>query len=270
MFRIGEFSKLSRTTVKTLRYYDEIGLLKPEATDPWSGYRLYTTDQLFQLHRIQSLRQAGLSVDETRMILDGNSADEILRSRRAELHAELVRNQDQLSRIEFMLQGHAEESFMNYVATIKELPACIVYSRKATVARYSDFMTLIPAIGAEVSAKYPDLKCTSPEYCFMVYLDREYREQDIHVEFCEAVEQMKPDFGDYHFQRLDPITALSIFHKGPYAGLGEAYAYAFQWIEENGYRCCGPCRESYIDGIWNKELEADWLTEIQIPVAKKP
>ena len=44
MFRIGEFSKLSRTTVKTLRYYDEIGLLKPEATDPQSGYRLYTTD----------------------------------------------------------------------------------------------------------------------------------------------------------------------------------------------------------------------------------
>ena len=109
MFRIGEFSKLSRTTIKTLRYYDEIGLLKPEATDPWSGYRLYTTDQLFQLHRIQSLRQAGLSVDETRMILAGNCADEILRSRRAELHAELARSQDQLSRIEFMLQGHAEE-----------------------------------------------------------------------------------------------------------------------------------------------------------------
>ena len=62
MFRIGDFSKMSRTTVKTLRYYDEAGLLKPEMTDTFTGYRLYTTEQLLQLHRIQALRQAGLSM----------------------------------------------------------------------------------------------------------------------------------------------------------------------------------------------------------------
>ena len=158
---------------------------------------------------------------------------------------------------------------MNYVATIKELPACVVYSRRLTVGRYSDFMTLIPTIGAEITGKYPDLKCATPEYCFIVYLDGEYREQDIHVEFCEAVEQAKPDFGEYHFKQMEPATAVSVFHRGPYADLGKAYAYAFRWIEENGYTSAGPWRESYIDGIWNKESEADWLTEIQVPVAKK-
>lgn len=56
MFRIGEFSKMSKTTIKTLRYYDEVGLLKPEAVDRFTGYRLYTTEQLVLLHRIQSLR----------------------------------------------------------------------------------------------------------------------------------------------------------------------------------------------------------------------
>lgn len=66
MYRIGEFSKMSKTTIKTLRYYDEIGLLKPQETDRFTGYRLYTTDQLFKLHKIQSYRQIGLSIQEVK------------------------------------------------------------------------------------------------------------------------------------------------------------------------------------------------------------
>ena len=49
MYRIGEFSKMSKTTIKTLRYYDEIGLLEPENVDDFTGYRLYTTQQLVKL-----------------------------------------------------------------------------------------------------------------------------------------------------------------------------------------------------------------------------
>ncbi|WP_139906138.1 MerR family transcriptional regulator [Clostridium thermarum] len=52
-YRIGQFSKLSKTTIKTLRYYDEVGLLKPEVVDDFTGYRFYTTDQLVKLHYIQ-------------------------------------------------------------------------------------------------------------------------------------------------------------------------------------------------------------------------
>ena len=64
MFRIGEFSKLTKTTVKALRYYDEIDLLKPEFVDEETNYRFYTTKQLVKLHKIQSFRQIGLSIDE--------------------------------------------------------------------------------------------------------------------------------------------------------------------------------------------------------------
>ena len=42
-----------------------------------------------------------------------------------------------------------------------------------------------------------------------------------------------------------------------------------KWIEENGYEIVDFARESYIDGCWNKSSEADWLTEIQVPVKKK-
>ena len=47
-----------------------------------------------------------------------------------------------------------------------------------------------------------------------------------------------------------------------------AYAAVIQFVENNGYRITGPFRESYIDGIWKKESEEEWLTEIQLPVEK--
>ncbi len=158
---------------------------------------------------------------------------------------------------------------MSYQAILKELPACIVYSKRMTIPNYDAYFQVIPAIGGEVKKANPDLKCTTPEYCFVIYHDGEYKEQDIDVEFCEAVEKFGVGTGTIRFKRMEAVTAVSVLHKGPYGRLGKAYAYAFLWIEENGYFPCENPRESYIDGIWNKENEEDWLTEVQIPIAKR-
>ncbi|MCL1809648.1 MAG: MerR family transcriptional regulator [Clostridiales bacterium] len=269
MFRIGEFSKMCKTTIKTLRYYDEAGLLKPEETDKFTNYRFYTTNQLVRFHRIQAFRQIGLPISEIRLILSGCDEKTFLQKRKSELVSELAENQRQLSRIEFILQGKEEELIMDYVATIKELPGCIVYSTKMTLPNYDAYFEAIPAIGERITKQYPDLKCAVPEYCFIVYLDGEYREKDINIEFCEAVDKMWPDFDDFKFKEMKSQTAVSVMHKGPYAGLSKAYAFAFRWIAENGYTAADNPRENYIDGIWNKENEEDWLTELQIPVARK-
>lgn len=265
MFRIGEFSKLGKTTVKTLRFYDEIGLLEPEETDPFTGYRLYSTRQLVLLHRIHAYRQCGLSIGEIKLVLAGQDAGPILQSRKAELMSELADRQDCLSRIEFILKG---EDNMDYTASVKELPACTVYTKRMTVPNYDAYFDLIPAIGQQMGKQYPDLKCTVPEYCFIMYLDGEYRETNINIEFCESVTEMRPDFDDITFRKMPAATAVSVLHKGAYAGLRNAYAFVFKWIEENGYTVAGNPRESYIDGVWNKDDEADWLTELQVPVAK--
>ena len=263
MFRIGEFSKMSKTTVKALRYYDEAGLLKPEETDKFTGYRMYTTDQLVTLHKIQQYRQIGLSVNEVAAIISGADYRAILRKRKAELMAELEDGNIRLSRIEFILNGGMT---MTYSAAIKEIPECIVYSKKLTIPNYDAYFDVIPAIGEEVAAQYPALKCAVPEYCFVVYLDGEYRETDINIEFCEAVDKIYPDFGEIKFKAMPPVTVVSVMHKGAYAGLSEAYAFTYKWIEKNGYAIAGNARENYIDGIWNKESENDWLTEIQMPI----
>lgn len=110
---------------------------------------------------------------------------------------------------------------------------------------------------------------TLPEYCFIIYHDGEYKEKDIDVEYCEAVDRMGVDTDDIKFKKIESVTAVSVMHKGPYSGLGKAYAYIFKWIEDNGYTVIDNPRESYIDGIWNKESEEDWLTELQVPIMKK-
>lgn len=266
MYRIGEFSKMSKMTVKTLRYYDEVGLLKPEYVDEETAYRFYTTQQLVILHNIQSFRQVGLSINEIKLILTGHSVDKILEKRQQELLEELAFGKDQLSRINFILQEKKEGFFMNYQAIIKELPECIVYYKKMTIPSYDSYFQLIPAIGEEIAKANPDLKCRIPEYCFIVYLDGEYKEKDINVEFCEAVDKFGNEVGDIKFKNIESVTAVSVMHKGAYGNLSKAYAYAFKWIEENGYTIVSHPRESYIDGIWNKENEEDWLTELQIPI----
>lgn len=158
---------------------------------------------------------------------------------------------------------------MKYVAVIKEIPEVIIYQKKLEVPDYNGMFQAIPAVGKEVMELNPGLACAVPEYCFNVYLDGEYREKDIRFELCEAVTDFGVEGNGITFTKLPVTTVAAVMHKGAYEGLGEAYAYLYDWIEENGYKAMDNPRESFIDGIWNKESEEDWLTEVQVPVEKK-
>jgi DNA-binding transcriptional MerR regulator len=70
MLKIGEFSKLSRVSVKALRHYDEIGLLRPVQVDPSTGYRFYGHEQLPRLDRILALRDLGFSLEQIGQMLE--------------------------------------------------------------------------------------------------------------------------------------------------------------------------------------------------------
>ena len=268
MFRIGEFSKMSKTTIKTLRYYDEVGLLKPVVIDRFTNYRFYSSAQLLQLQSIQAYRQVGLSIKEIKLLLSERKPTTILEKRKAELLAQQAENITQLSRIDFILAGKEKEKLMNYTATIKELPKYFVYSKRLRVPDYDAYFELIPKIGETISEQYPRLKCATPEYCFCVYLDGQYQESDFEVEVCEAVDKLYPDFADFTFKELEPTTVLSVFHRGPYSTIAQAYSYAFNWLAENPYEMVDNPRESFIDGIWNQDGEQDWLTELQIPIRR--
>lgn len=262
MLKIGEFSKLSLTTVKALRFYEKEGLLMPASVDEWTGYRFYETAQLETAARIKSYTQLGLSIEEIKSIFSGEDAGRILSAKSEHLKKLKAETELQLSVIEFILEGKQ----MKYQVIVKEIPEMIVYSSEAVLEKYSDCMQWIPSVGAECLKLNPGLKCEEPPYEFCEYLDGEYKETDIRIRHNEAVTAFGKENEHIKFRILPAANVLSIYHKGAYDNIGEAYAYIMEYAEKNGYVAAGLARESYIDGIWNKESVEDWLTEIQLPV----
>lgn len=157
---------------------------------------------------------------------------------------------------------------MSYQAIIKQLPEYTVYYKQFKVRDFSEYNTIIPQIGAEVVAANPSLKCAVPEFCYVEYLDGEFKESDFNVEYAEAVERVGNETDTIKFKILPACEVACVMHKGSYDGLRKGYIYLINWVKENGYVPVGNAREQYIDGCWNKESESDYLTEVQIPVKK--
>lgn len=260
---------MTQTTVKTLRYYDELGLLKPALVDDETGYRYYTTDQLLPLHRVVSLRQAGLSVAEVQSVLSGHDLAEVLIARKTRLKGQLQGIQRQLSHIQFLLDHYEEDYRMKYQAIVKDLPACTVCYKQGVVPNFSAFGDFIRQAEEDFHAAAPTAHFAEQDYCFISYLDQEFRQENIHIEYAQAMPVPGEERGSVHFKQLECMPAVCVYHKGPYNGLHDAYTFAYQWVADNGYEPAGSAREHYIDGEWNKSEPAEWLTELQIPVRRK-
>jgi hypothetical protein len=97
-------------------------------------------------------------------------------------------------------------------------------------------------------------------------VDHEYREKDVGLMYAQAVTSVGRETDAIKFKTMPAVQAVCVYHRGSYEKLGEAYAFAMNWLEQNGYRCVDTARECYIDGCWNKEDPAEYLTELQFPV----
>lgn len=266
MIRIGDFSKLAKTTIKTLRFYDDIGLFKPVFVDD-NGYRYYGIEQLNVLQKIVVLRSLEMPIDEIKKILNGYDSKLIFENRLSELEEELSRNQRNISLVKKFMERIQKGDFMNsYKAIEKVLPACIVYYSKGIIEDYSKLTEFVLNVGSEVRENNPTLKCANPEYCFVCYGSKEYKEKDVEVEYFEAVQNFGKESDNVKFKKIEAQKAICVEHKGAYCKLNEAYAFAVNWVKQNAYEICGDIRERYVDGCWNKKNEDEYLTEIQIPI----
>ena len=262
MLRISEFSKLSHLTIKTLRFYEKEGLLKPASVDEWNHYRFYETSQLDTAARIKSYRQLGLSIEEIKAVFAGIDVKEILQEKLIELTKEKHSIESRLSIINSIM----EEKEMKYQVTEKVIPEMIVYTAETVLKNYSDIMTWIPSVGQECLELNPEMNCSETAYSFCEYLDEDYKETDIRIRYSEECTRFGKENEHIRFRTLPETKALSIYHKGSYENINETYAFLMKYAEQNGYTAAGLARECYIDGIWNKESEEDWLTEIQLPI----
>lgn len=265
MYKIGDFSSMSKTTIKTLRYYEKEGLLKPVYVDLNTGYRYYETSQLMEISKIISLRQIGLSIKDIKNILNGYNMVEILNKRKKELEDDLVLFNMELSKINYLLEG---DNMKNEIF-IKEIPSYVIYYCDGIISDFSKIPEFVLQAGEECAKVNPNLKCITPDYCYISYLDGEYKEKDIKIRYGQAVEKVGKETDKIKFKMMDAITAVCIYHKGAYDNLRDSYNIILKFIEDNGYEVIDNPRECYIDGCWNKDNEDDYLTEIQFPIKKK-
>ena len=230
MYKIGEFSKLAKTTVKTLRYYEKERLLIPFFVDD-NGYRYYKAIQLLDLSKIISLRQIGLSIEEIKNVLNSNNLNEVLNKRKIIIEKELKEYKYQLSKINYLIK----ENNIMYEVVTKELPECIVCYKEGIIKNYSEISNFIISSVNECKATNPDIKYTEPDYSYMNYLDSEHKHENIKIRYCSAVTKMGTQNETIKFIKLKPVFAICIYHRGDYKNISNAYAFLMSYIKKNNY-----------------------------------
>lgn len=275
MFRIGDFSRLARVTIKTLHHYDEAGLLQPLHVDRQSGYRYYDATQLQTLHRILLLKDLGFPLEQIRHLLhsDAASLTTVLEKRRQELAAAIAADQSRLRRLEALqlaLDRRADARQPSVL--LRDSPAIEIYSVRQRVPHFGmPMQTLFEEAEGVVAAA----RARSHASPFTIFHDLEYREQDADVEVCIPV---KPGSG-LATRVLPPCDATaSVTYQGPYEQTPLAYSLLLEWMNRSGMRLAGPMREVYhrygadqagysLPAAVLAKNSAELVTELQAPVA---
>jgi effector-binding domain-containing protein len=269
MLKIGDFSKLSRVSVKTLRYYDEMGLINPVHVDAFTGYRYYSASQLPRLNRILALKDLGFSLEQIARILDeGLSLEQLrgmLRLKRAEIQQRVDEEQERLARVEARLsQIEMEAAMSNYDVVLKCVEPVRVASLRDIIPSYSQQSHLWGELGAYLGQRH--VHPAGP--CLTLYHDEGYKEKDVDVEVCEPVKANLPASDRVKVYELPGVPMMAcVVHQGSFANVNEAYEALIRWAEHSGYHIVGPAREVYLREP-QKQDDPDAVTEVQFPVQK--
>ena len=267
MLKIGLFAKISQVSVKTLRFYEKIGLLHPMKVDDFTSYRYYSIHQLPRLNRILALKDLGLSLEQIRTILrDELSAEEMrgmLRLRQAELERQVLETQAQLARVEARLtQIEMEGKMPEYDVVLKTVEPVLVAGRRIIVTENNEYPVGLPeAFGETYNYVQAHGKQAGP--CIAVwYTPMDAQEED--VEAAYPIEKPIAESERIKVHELPSEQVASVLYNGEMDNFMQGYDAVLKWIEANEYTVVGPFREVYHDF---KDM-GDVAIEIQFPVGK--
>lgn len=272
MFKIGDFSKLTQVSIRMIRYYDEMGLLKPAKVDKFTGYRLYSTNQIATLNKIIALRDVGFLVADIALILDENNNDIIfkkLEEKKQEVLSTICSENQKLLRLESMIKSIEMESVkMQYEIKLKAIPSYKVISLRRIIPAYNCEGMLWRDLSRFVEKE--KIQCSETMVSFAIYHDREYKESNVDTEVVMAVDKLGEDKGEFIFRETEAVPCVaSIMVTGPFENIAPAFESLAKWLDQNkSYTMTGTSRQVCHKGPWNESNPEDYLTEIQVPVEK--
>ena len=236
MLKIGDFSKLSRVSIRMLRHYDEIGLLEPVWIDPESGYRYYSAEQLPVAGRINALKDMGFGLAAIGEILpcyeDRDALERHLRCKQAELQALSDQTAYRLRLLETaQLRLRKEDENMNYDVTIKTFPSRYSATLRMVIPSYEEEGMLWNLLMEETAPLH--ILDGDPCYCCAVFHDKEYREAEVDVEVQKDVKGCYKDTEHVRFRSLPEITVAYATCKGSYEQMGGINEAVAAWVSDN-------------------------------------
>jgi len=270
VFSIGEFSKITGLSIKTLRFYHEKELLIPSCVDPASGYRYYDHPNIEKARMIAYFRKLEFSLNEIKDILAhyDDQADilEYLERQKDVIESKIKRHKNILVSLDNLI-SHEREAMQAMENSTFQVEEKVLESQLIAGVRmkgkYCDcgkgFALLGKKLGRHLDGKP-----------FNLYYDAEYREDDADMEPCFPVRKAVEAEG-VSVRELPGGRCVSLMHKGPYEELGRSYEKILAYIREKNYQTLLPSREVYIKGpgMILKGNPEKYLTEIQIMIQEE-
>ena len=264
MLKIGEFSKLSRVSIRMLRHYDEIGLLNPAEIDRFTGYRYYNPDQLPVIGRITALKDMGFQLADIVKILDvyddRETLDDYFAMRQAELKEMAETAHCQMRLLDTARKRLRKEQNMSYNVSIKTIPERYAATVHMTIPRYEDEGLVWQILNEETAP----LNVIPAEPCLVAaeYLDDEYKEEDVELVAWKTVKGDYPDTEHVKFKTLPAVKVASCMVKGGYDQMPEVYGAVISWVNDNGYECAGPMFNIYHVSPHETQDPDEYVTEV--------
>ena len=267
MLKIGDFSALAHISIRTLRHYDELGLLRPMHVESETGYRYYSVSQLPRLHRILALRDLGFPLERIATALDKSITADSLRGmlllRSVEQEKQVQEEMERLDRLKAMLQLIETEGKMTNDVVLKSVETQWIVSLREGIPAYR-------TIGQLFGKLYGLLGPLAAQGSGIALLhDKEFKEQDVDAEAGILVKQAAEVQKPLRCYQLPPVTVASVVHHGAFNRIAEAYTALLRWIEANKYRPSGPTREIFLHVTTpvGRDDESN-VSEIHVPVEK--
>jgi len=274
---IGRFAELTEISAKSLRRYDESGLLVPDHVDPDTGYRYYSAGQLDAAAIVRLLRRLDVPLPEIAALLrdgDPERTREVLRHHRDRMLARHDEIERILGRVD-RLVGE-EQGLLPYPMELAEYGAETVISLR-TIERLDAINETVDDMAAQLRDSLPALGLTEAgrEFSLMHNVMTWYAGADLEVCLPVAPRADTPAGAPAEASAaitppahvLPAFTAVRTVCHGPWSDLDSAYATLLAWTARHGYEVCGSAREFYRVDYRDTADPADYRTELALPVA---
>lgn len=271
MLKIGDFSKLTRVSIRMLRYYDEKDLLKPVEIDKFTGYRYYSEEQLPIACRIAALKDMGFGLNTIKEMLeyynDPDKLEVYFRTHIAELSAIIEESSYRIRLLETAINRLRKGNDMNYDVIVKTIPERYAACVRMKIPKYQDEGMVWSILCQETD--HMNLIPNNPCICSVSYHDGEWKEADVDIEAQKTVKGKYNDTEHVKFKTLPAVTVASATYKGSYEAIGEVYSAVYAWADNNGYECEGPMTNIYHVSPHETQNPDEFITEVCLPVKKK-